>query len=289
MLSKKQIKLIGSLKFKKFRVKHDLFIAEGVKIVSELLDYPLEIRLLFATKSAKPRQLAGKSIEVCEITEKELKRISSLTTPNEVICAVKIPEYSLDLKEIMSSLNLVLDNINDPGNLGTIIRIADWFGIQNVICSENCVDVYNPKVVQATMGSIARIKVHYVDLVKFLMEVKNKKEIREIKGIKEFPVYGAVLNGENIYQKKMCKNGLIILGNETEGISDAIVAFVTDNISIPSFGRAESLNVAVAAAIVCSEFRREGSPPKSPRRGDFATPFAPKNGEGMTKPPYLGL
>ncbi|MBW8060589.1 MAG: RNA methyltransferase [Solirubrobacterales bacterium] len=264
MLSKKQIQLIGSLKFKKFRVQYNLFIAEGVKIVSELLGSPLEIRLLFATKSAEriaySAERKERSIEVCEITEKELKGISSLTTPNEVICAVKIPEYSLNLKEIMSSLNLVLDNINDPGNLGTIIRIADWFGIQNIICSENCVDVYNPKVVQATMGSIARIKVHYVDLVKFLKEVnENKKEIGGIKGIKEikeFPVYGAVLNGENIYQKKMCKNGLIILGNETEGISDAIVAFVTDKISIPSFGRAESLNVAVAAAIVCSEFRR---------------------------------
>ena len=269
MISKNQIKLINSLKLKKFREKHNLFIAEGEKITEDLFRSLIMVKQVFTTDEliqkisnyAPPDTLSqGRSadFEIIEVSEDELKKISALTTPNRVLCIAEIPDYSLDIKLLKSQLTLVLDNLNDPGNLGTIIRIADWFGIQNIICSEDCVDVYNPKVVQASMGSIARVKVHYVNLVKFLKEVnENRKEIKGIKGIKEFPVYGAVLNGKNIYRKKLCKNGLIILGNESEGISDELNSFITDKISIPSFGGATSLNVAVATAIVCSEFRRK--------------------------------
>ena len=274
MLSKKQIKFISSLKLKKFREKHNLFIAEGVKIVEDFcrLRRPVSdkkssimVKQVFAIKeliqrisNCAPPPATGRSedIEIIEVSEAELKKISAFTTPNRILCIAEIPDYSLDLELLKSQLTLVLDNVNDPGNLGTIIRIADWFGIQNIVCSENCVDVYNPKVVQATMGSIARVKVHYHNLVKFLKEVN-------INGT-GFPVYGTVLNGKNIYQKKLCKNGLIILGNESEGISDELNSFITDKISIPSFsslpvrqGEAESLNVAVATAIVCSEFKRK--------------------------------
>lgn len=264
MISKNQIKLINSLKLKKFREKHDLFIAEGVKIVEDLLKSSIMVKQVYVTdeliqKISNFQPLAD--FEILKVSKDELKKISALTTPNHILCIAEIPNYSLDINLLKSQLTLVLDNVNDPGNLGTIIRIADWFGIQNIICSEKCVDVYNPKVVQATMGSIARIKVHYLDLVKFLKEVKNSQYLS---GRAKFPVYGADLDGENIYRKKLSENGLIILGNETEGISDDIYSFVTDKVSIPSFacmpvrqGGAESLNVAVATAIVCSEFRRK--------------------------------
>ena len=209
MLSKKQIKFISSLKLKKFREKHNLFIAEGVKIVEDFcrLRRPVSdrkssimVKQVFAIKeliqrisNCAPPPAAGRSedIEIIEVSEAELKKISAFTTPNRILCIAEIPDYSLDLELLKSQLTLVLDNVNDPGNLGTIIRIADWFGIQNIVCSENCVDVYNPKVVQATMGSIARVKVHYHNLVKFLKEVN-------INGT-GFPVYGTVLNGKNIF------------------------------------------------------------------------------------------
>ena len=264
MLPKKQIKFISSLKLKKFREKHNLFIAEGVKITEDLLRSLIMVKQVFTIgesmqKISNCAPLA--ETEIIEVSEDELKNISSLTTPNRVLCIAEIPEYSLEFKLLKSQLTLVLDKLSDPGNLGTIIRVADWFGIQNIICSEDCVDVYNPKVVQATMGSISRVKVHYLNLVNFLKEVKQSRYLSEKA---EFPIYGALLNGENIYQKNLSENGLIILGNETEGVSDDICSFVTEKIAIPSFAclpdrtaGAESLNVAVATAIVCSEFRKK--------------------------------
>ncbi|MFH1319435.1 MAG: RNA methyltransferase [Bacteroidota bacterium] len=269
MLSKNQISFINSLKLKKYRDKHGLFIAEGEKIVIELFSSSFKIHSIYAIKNwikkisdipelfgtnknlALPAQggpALGGNFELFEVTEKELKRISSQTTPNEVLCTVKIPAYKLELREIMCSLNLVLDNIQDPGNLGTIIRIADWFGIKNIICSKDCADAYNPKVVQATMGSVARVKVHYIELKDFLLNVSKKTNL---------PVYASILDGESIYELQLSNKGLIIMGNESIGISEKILHFITDKISIPSFGGAESLNVAVATAIVCSEFRRK--------------------------------
>src|SRR3972149_5376323 len=187
MLSKKQIKFISSLKFKKFREKHGLFIAEGVMTSEDLFKSSITVKQVFATDGIVPDRLRSScqvsNFDIINVSEEELKKISALTTPNKVLCIAEIPDYSLDIKSLSSQLTLVLDNLSDPGNLGTIIRTADWFGIQNIICSENCVDVYNPKVVQATMGSIARVKVHYLNLVNFLKGFEGT-----------VPIYGAVLN-----------------------------------------------------------------------------------------------
>jgi TrmH family RNA methyltransferase len=195
----------------------------------------------------------GSGTECIEVKPAELERISSLSTPNEVLAVCRIPEYKLDSKALENKLTLVLDDIRDPGNLGTIIRIADWFGIEDIVCSNESADAFNPKVVQSTMGSIARIKVHYTDLTGFLQpDVNNYK-----------PVYGALLEGKNIYSEKLSSSGLIVIGNESKGISEPIQKLVTHKISIPSFshfkpggGEAESLNAAVATAVICSEFRR---------------------------------
>ena len=242
-LSKNQIKFICSLHQKKHRTENGLFIAEGEKVVKELLLSSLKIESIYATKNFADQ---NQEFNTTIITEDELTKISALTTPNEVLAIAQIPHYKIDRKEIADSLSLVLDEIQDPGNLGTIIRIADWFGIKNIICSENSVDPFNPKVVQATMGSIFRVKIHHTDL-KLFLETENSLEI-----------YGAVLNGENIYEEKLTGKGLIILGNESKGISKELLPFITHKIKIPSHdhSKAESLNIASATAIICYEFRR---------------------------------
>jgi TrmH family RNA methyltransferase len=197
------------------------------------------------------------SIERFEIKATELERISALSTANEVIAVCEIPGYdlnALNADSLKGKLTLVLDDIKDPGNLGTIIRIADWFGIENIVCSNETVDSFNPKVVQATMGSVSRIKVYYADLEEFLKVQSSKLKV---------PVYGALLEGKNIYNEKLSSEGFIVIGNESRGISESIQALITDKISIPSFshyksngGEAESLNAAIATSIICSEFRR---------------------------------
>ena len=171
-----------------------------------------------------------------------------------MLAVCEIPKYELNLESLKGKLTLVLDDIKDPGNLGTIIRIADWFGIENIVCSPETVDVFNPKVVQATMGSISRIMVHYVPLMEFL-------EVQSLKF--KVPVYGALLEGKNIYNEKLSTEGLIVIGNESKGISEKLLPFITEKISIPTFshyksngGEAESLNAAIATSIICSEFRR---------------------------------
>jgi len=181
-----------------------------------------------------------------------LKKISSLTTPNEVLAICAIPENKLNVSELKNKLTLVLDDIRDPGNLGTIIRIADWFGIENIICSLETVDIYNPKVVQATMGSIARVNVFYEDLKTIFLEALTKNN---------FPIYGTVLNGENIFEKSLTSNGFIVIGNESNGISIELLPLINEKISIPTFSvnetnSVESLNAAIATAIVCTEFKR---------------------------------
>jgi len=254
MLSKNQIKFVNSLRQKKYREEHHLFIAEGAKIVPELLSSGIKVKQVFATSAFLRQHQIDPAIERFEIKDAELERISTLMTPNEALALCEIPAYHPDANDFKESLTLVLDDIKDPGNMGTIIRIADWFGIGNIVCSPTSVDVFNPKVVQATMGSIARIKIHSLELAPFILEQRN---------VNGLPVFGALLEGESIYAKQLPSKGLIVIGNESKGISEELQQLITERISIPSFshfsqngGEAESLNAAIATAIICSEFRR---------------------------------
>ena len=239
MLSKNKIKLITSLKQKKYRQQHQLFVAEGIKTVTELLHSNLQLHELYTTTLE-----IGVSDDLkTEITEGELKKISFLTTPNQVLAVFKIPEARpIDFNNLV----LVLDNIRDPGNLGTIIRLCDWYGIKDLVCSQETVDCYNPKVVQATMGSITRVNISYVNLSE---TISNKK----------LDIFGTFMDGKNVYQTPLTHSGILVLGNEANGISDEIASFVTSRIAIPRFGdlkQTESLNVATATAIFLSEFKR---------------------------------
>ena len=254
MLSKSQISFINSLKQKKYREEHQLFIAEGAKIVPELLNSDIVVKQVYATSEFLRNNAIPATIERFEIKENELERISSLTKANEVLAVCEIPKYKLNSDDLKGKLTLVLDDIKDPGNLGTIIRIADWFGIENIVCSSETADAFNSKVVQATMGSIARIKIHYCDLTSFVQQQITNNQQR---------IYGALLEGKNIYNEKLSSEGLIVIGNESRGISEDVQKLITDKISIPSFshyktneGQAESLNAAIATSIICSEFRR---------------------------------
>ncbi len=240
MISKNQIKWVKSLEVKKNRKKEGVFVAEGPKVVGDLLRGGFVARQIFTTANSP---LYGGALGV---TEEELRRISFLQHPQEVLGVFEIPEdgsFGLD-PEVLS---LALDGIQDPGNLGTIIRLADWFGIKDIFCSHETADAYNPKVVQATMGSLAHIRIHYCDLRELL------------KGV-ACPVYGTLLDGEDIYGKSLTKNGVIVMGNEGNGITQEVRELVTEKLFIPNFSvsteKAESLNVAIATAITCSEFRR---------------------------------
>ena len=213
MLSKNKIKFINSIKKKKYRDIHQVFFAEGEKLIDELLKSDVEILTLFATNewiNQNQNIINKKSIDPCIITNDELKKISVLSTPNKVLATAKIQQKNYDKTEIATQLSILLDNVNDPGNLGTIIRIADWFGIKNIFCSKESVDLYNPKVVQATMGAIFRVKVHYVDFQALLQEFSD---------INDFTIYGTFLEGKNIYHEPLSKNGFIMMGNESHGIS----------------------------------------------------------------------
>jgi TrmH family RNA methyltransferase len=255
LLSQNKIKFINSLKQKKFRNELGLFVAEGEKIVGELLESNAKINSIYAIGewlNANSKKIENCKAEINEIGENELERISSLTTPNKVLAVIEKFNFTFNKKEIISQLSLALDEIENPGNLGTIIRIADWFGIDNIFCSKDSVEIYNPKVIQATMGSFLRVKVHYVDLEKTINDFKN-----------ELPVYAAITDGENIYKTSLSKNGLIIIGNESKGISKELLKVATKKISIPNYKHknnsdenAESLNASISAAIICSEFRR---------------------------------
>lgn len=240
MLSKSKVKYIQSLGQKKVRDAEGLFIAEGPKIVAELLaSGKAGIQQVYAVKEwldTHAHQL--EAIEATAISPDELGKISQLHTPNQVVAVVKKMEVPLITTK--NTVSLVLDTIQDPGNLGTIIRIADWFGIGQVICSPDCADSYNPKVVQSTMGSLARVKVMYTDLTAWL---PLQKDIR---------VYAAALEGQDIASLKKLKEGIIIIGNESKGISPGVMEWVNVKITIPKRGEAESLNAAVAAGIIVS-------------------------------------
>ena len=244
MISKNQIKFIRQLEQKKFRHREGLFVAEGTKVVGDLLKAGYIPHSLYATSE----WTASHSVaEATEVTDDELTRLSFQQHPQQVLALFPIPEPA-DLSPLTSHLSLLLDGVQDPGNLGTIIRIADWFGISNIICSEDTVDAYNPKVVQATMGSIARVNIIYTNLLELLDGLPA-----------DFPVYGTLLDGENIYTQELTPHGLIIMGNEGNGISDAVRQRVNRRLLIPDFHNgdtADSLNVAIATAITCSEFRR---------------------------------
>jgi len=251
VLSKNKIKLIKSLDLKKNRLSTGLFIAEGKKLVFDLLESEIEASELFCTKLLASELSHPKTDLSIELVDKdELSRISFLKTTPDIVGIFKIPKSEIDWKSISNDLTLVLDAIQDPGNLGTIVRLADWFGIGNIICSEDCADLFNPKVVQSTMGALARVKVHYVQLPEF-MNKANKLKV---------PIYGTFMEGENIYKCDLTANGLIVMGNEGNGISDIISACISRKISIPSYptgvATSESLNVAMATSIICSEFRR---------------------------------
>jgi TrmH family RNA methyltransferase len=258
MLAKNEAKFINSLKQKKNRDAEGLFVAEGVKIVNDLLHSGIKVKQIYSSRNFQ-LSIFNYHIDVIRIKENELERISSLTTPNEVLAVCEIPNYKLDIGLLSNKLSLVLDTIQDPGNLGTIIRIADWFGIENIICSNETVEVYNPKVIQATMGSISRVKVHYAALSKFFEEMKTKAP--------DLPVYGALLDGDNLYKAELAAKGIILIGNESKGISPELIPCITSKIRIPSFATqaagfqappsaAESLNAAIATSIICAEFRR---------------------------------
>lgn len=251
MISKHQIKHVSSLKQTKFRKEFNEFVVEGEKIAEELLKSDFKISSLFGLEdwlSEFESEIESNNIDFYKVSPKELGRISSLKTPNKVLAVVKTPKVLLPQKNDFDDLILVLDKIQDPGNLGTIIRTADWFGVKHIVCSENCVDTYNPKVTQSTMGSFLRIKTHYTNLENFF-----KNEVP-----KEMNIYGALLEGENIYDHKFLGKGILIIGNESKGISDEIAKFVTHRISIPAHpnNSAESLNASVAAAILMNEFRK---------------------------------
>lgn len=240
MLSKNQIKTITGLQQKKYRKQHKLFFAEGIKVVEELLASSFTLSHLYAESGYFK---AVPDHKYTEVTEAELKKITALTTPQHCLALFEMPD---EMPAPAVGLIAALDDVRDPGNLGTIIRLCDWFGIDTLVCSEACVDVYNPKVVQATMGSIARVNVVYTNLEVFLAKT-------------QLPVYGTFMDGANIYKEALKPEGIIVLGNEANGISAGVEAMCTERIAIPRFGnvqQTESLNVATAASIIFSEFRR---------------------------------
>ena len=239
MISKNQLKLITSLSQKKYRTKHQLFVVEGIKMVHELLNSTFLLKHLFYTEDFEATTIKNKTL----ISHNELKKISNLKTPNKVLALFEIPSQKTIQKE---EFILALDGINDPGNLGTIIRLCDWFGVKQIVCSTNTVDLYNQKVAQATMGSLTRVQVNYTHLHSFLSD-------------SNLPIYIADMNGENLYKSTLPKNGILVMGNEANGISKEIKLLDKVNITIPRFEatqQTESLNVATATAIILSEFRR---------------------------------
>ncbi len=254
MISKTKIKEIRLLKTKKGRQRAGSFTVEGEKMVLELLQSDFYVHEIFGLPEWGEKMIGNESFmsKYHEITEQDLRKISSLTTPNKVLAVASTRDNKLKTNKIHGGLCLGIDSLQDPGNFGTIIRIANWFGINHVICSNDTVDLYNPKVIQATMGSIFRVQVYYVDLVDLLCSLSSN-----------VPVYGTFLEGDDIYQSNLSDHGIIFFGNESIGISNPVARFIRNKIRIPSYPREnntmESLNVSAAVAITCSEFRRQTS------------------------------
>lgn len=247
MISKATIKKIHALDMRKFRRNERLFVAEGPKLVDELCATmkPVYIAALPEWISEKAKIASRTEYDI--VTPDELQRASLQKNPQQVIALFPIPEHRFCTEQLKNELVLMLDGVQDPGNLGTIARIADWFGIRNILCSAETADIYNPKAVQATMGALARVKFHYTDLLQLLSQYDG-------------PVYGTFLDGENIYGQELSENGIIVMGNEGKGISQGVGEMINRRLYIPNYPigtqTTESLNVAIATSIVCAEFRR---------------------------------
>ncbi len=244
MITKAEIQLVRSLADKRNRDREGLFVAEGEKLIAEICSSHLRIRRIYATAGL----FSGP--EVVSVNEKELERLSLLKTANNSVAVVEIPHHKLQIEDLKGSLVLALDEVQNPGNLGTIIRLADWFGIRDILCSPTSADCFNPKVVQATMGAILRVRIHYVDLPRMLEEACRAG----------MPIYGTFLEGENLYHSELTDSGIILMGNEGRGVSSACAEAVSHKLYIPPYPAdsptSESLNVAMATGIVCAEFRR---------------------------------
>lgn len=244
MLTKNNTKFIKSLQLKKFRQKEGLFIVEGAKNTLELLNSSYKLKYLIVTEDFLDRhqkEINSSEIEPIVVKEKELSALGAFQSNTDALAVVyekTPPKYD------SNGFDLVLDDIRDPGNLGTIIRLADWYGIKNIICSETTAEFYNPKVISASMGSIFRTNLYRRDLKEFLAENKHRK------------IYGALLEGENVHQVKFEANGLLVIGNESNGIHSELISLITDRVTIPKIGQAESLNAAMATAIICDNVFR---------------------------------
>jgi TrmH family RNA methyltransferase len=246
MISKSQISFIKSLHQKKIRKEHGLFIVEGLKSIQEFINSEYVVDSVYCTENLMPKlDNLSRKIKPVGITESELSRISALSTPQAILAIVQIPQQTdLNIKKLDGSFILALDGVQDPGNLGTIIRTADWFGLNTILCSKDTAEVYNPKVVQASMGSLSRVNIIYTDLGDVFSQIN-------------IPVYGALLDGKSIYETDFGQEGIILLGNEGNGISEYLIEKINYPITIPRYGKAESLNVAISASIFCSELRRK--------------------------------
>ena len=246
-LSNNKIKYFKSLKEKKFRNQYNCFVAEGEKIVFDLMG-TCKCQLIAALPDIISLHDQLTAEEIIVASEGELKRATSFKSPPSVIAVFYQPEFNEKELDLYNNLSLVLDGVQDPGNVGTIVRIADWFGIKNIFCSYDCADIFNPKTIQATMGSIARVRVIYTDIIELIQKNNN------------LPVYGTFLDGKSIYNESLSSNGFIVMGSEGKGISSEIELLISDRLFIPNYPidikSSESLNVAVATAITCSEFRR---------------------------------
>ena len=246
MVTKSEIKYIQSLAHKKFRESENLFVVEGVKIIRELLGKSDQsIKKIYAVSGwiEQHRTLISDGVDLVQVEPFELEKISFLQQPNEVLALVNIPEET-SYSSFFQGVTIVLDKVQDPGNLGTIIRTADWFGVDQIVCSPDTVDAFNPKVVQSAMGSIMRINIFYTDIIRFIDSCKN------------IPVYAAVLNGDSIYETTFNQPSILVIGNESRGISNEILHVVGNKITIPRTGAAESLNAAVATAVIMAEMNR---------------------------------
>jgi len=253
MISKNRIKYIRSLQDKKARDEEQLYVIEGDKLIKDYLNSGTRLRLLAAVPEFIALLMPGEKAAIDEIESasfRDLERMSSLKTPHNAIAVVPMPEPASDPIKIADNILIALDSIQDPGNLGTILRAAAWFGFRYVVCSLNCADLYNPKVIQASMGAMLNVTVWYQDLKKLMEE-----DVR-----KEMPVYGTYLEGESVYSSKLGNRGIIMLGNESRGISDDLLPFITTRLLIPKFSSSshgvDSLNVAMAASVILSEFAR---------------------------------
>jgi TrmH family RNA methyltransferase len=244
-MTKAEIQFVRSLNDKRTRDEEQLFVAEGIKLVEEILGSTLHIRRIYTTRT----DLRGANVEC--VDKRDMERISMLKTPSDTLAIVEQPRNKFTLKRLANRLSIALDEVQNPGNLGTIIRLADWFGIEDVICSKECADIFNPKVVQATMGALLRVRVHYVD---------NLSEVLRSAAELDLPIYGTLLDGNNIYTEKLATRGIIVMGNEGRGVSEECRNALTHKLFIPPYPAnrptSESLNVAMATGIILAEFRR---------------------------------